>query len=85
MVADFLAREVVAIYPQIEHDGYPPRELFRKPDDIGVMGLNMPEQFGGGAADYVYNVVLQEETARAGVMLGALRTHLDVILPYLPE
>jgi acyl-CoA dehydrogenase len=26
--------------------------------------------------------VLQEETARAGVVVGSLRTHLDVVLPY---
>ena len=32
--------------------------------------------------DYRYNVVLQEESARALVTLGTVRTQLDVILPY---
>jgi acyl-CoA dehydrogenase len=47
------------------------------------MGVQMPEEFGGGGQDdYRYNAVIQEEMARASVTLGALRTHLDVVLPY---
>jgi acyl-CoA dehydrogenase len=51
--------------------------------DLGVMGINMPAEWGGaGLDDYVYNVVLQEETARLGITIGSLRTHLDVVMPY---
>jgi acyl-CoA dehydrogenase len=79
----FIAREVVPVYPEWEAAGCPPREVFRRLGEIGVMGMNMDEKWGGaGQQDYVYNVVLQEETARAGVTIGPLRTHLDVVLPY---
>jgi acyl-CoA dehydrogenase len=45
--------------------------------------MNMPVEFGGGGqTDYTFNAILQEETARAVVTLGTLRTQLDVILPY---
>lgn len=37
---------------------------------------------GGGQDDYRFNVVIQEECARAIVTLGGLRTHLDVVIPY---
>ena len=61
----------------------PAAGVFRRLGEIGVMGMNMDEKWGGaGQQDYVYNVVLQEETARAGVTIGSLRTHLDVVLPY---
>jgi acyl-CoA dehydrogenase len=56
--------------------------VFRRLGELGVMGMNMPERWGGSEQDYIYNVVLQEETAQAGVTIGSLRTHLDVILPY---
>jgi len=82
MVRSFVAREVVPEYPQWEVAGAPPRDAFRRLGDLGIMGMNMPEEWGGSGQDYTYNVVLQEETARAGVVIGSLRTHLDVILPY---
>jgi len=83
LVRSFITREVVPVYRQWEAAGCPPREMFRRLGEIGVMGVNMDEKWGGaGQHDYVYNVVLQEETARAGVTIGSLRTHLDVVLPY---
>jgi acyl-CoA dehydrogenase len=83
MVRNYLEREVVPVYPLWEEAGVVPKEFFKHFGDTGVMGMNMPEEFGGGGqSDYTYNVVLQEETARLCVTLGPLRTHLDVILPY---
>lgn len=82
MVREFVAREVVPAYPEWEQLGAPPRDVFRRIGALGVMGMNMGEEWGGAAQDYTYNVVLQEEIARAGVTIGSLRTHLDVVLPY---
>lgn len=83
MVRDFLEKEAVPAHPDWEEAGEVPREVFRRLGELGVMGMNMPVEFGGGGIeDYAFNVVLQEETARAGVTVGPLRTHLDVVLPY---
>jgi acyl-CoA dehydrogenase len=82
MIRSFVTRELVPEYPKWEENGAPPRQVFHRLGELGIMGMNMPEEWGGGAQDYLYNVVLQEETARAGVVVGSLRTHLDVILPY---
>jgi acyl-CoA dehydrogenase len=79
----FLQREAVPAFPSWERNGIVPREFFRSLGELGVMGMNMPIEYGGGGqADYTYNVVLQEETARQSVTLGPLRTHLDIVLPY---
>jgi acyl-CoA dehydrogenase len=52
----------VPSYPEWEKLGHIPREFFRKLGDIGVMGMAIPEEYGGsGNADYRYNVILQEE------------------------
>jgi acyl-CoA dehydrogenase len=82
MIRNFVAKEIVPEYHVWEEAGAPPRQVFRRLGELGVMGLNMPEEWGGSEQDYTYNVVLQEETARAGVVVGSLRTHLDVVLPY---
>ena len=45
--------------------------------------MNMPTEYGGGGeSDYAYNAIVQEETAKAIVTLGTLRTHMDIVLPY---
>ncbi|MBA4863553.1 acyl-CoA dehydrogenase family protein [Streptomyces sp. PSKA54] len=83
LVRDFIAREVVPHYEDWEKAGRLPRKIFEQLGSLGVMGLAIPEEYGGsGLDDYRYNVVLQEETARQLVTLGTVRTQLDVILPY---
>lgn len=83
LVRDFIAKEVVPVYNDWEQAGRLPRELFEKLGALGVLGMAVPEEHGGaGQDDYRYNVVLQEEAARALVTLGTVRTQLDVILPY---
>jgi acyl-CoA dehydrogenase len=83
LIREFIAREVVPGFPGWEQQGHVPREFFRKLGDIGVMGMAIPEKFGGsGDRDFRYNVIVQEEASRALVTLGTARTQLDVILPY---
>jgi acyl-CoA dehydrogenase len=81
--AEFLRREVAPSYPEWEREERVPKSLFRKLGDIGVIGMNMPTEYGGGGvSDYAYNAIVQEESARALVSLGTLRTHMDIVLPY---
>lgn len=84
LARDFIEKEVVPAYPQWEKAGRMPRETFAKLGETGIMGgITLPEEYGGGGQDdYRYNVVLQEEAARALVTLSTVRTQLEVILPY---
>jgi acyl-CoA dehydrogenase len=80
---DFLQRRVVPDYPAWVAEGLTPRSFFTEIASLGVQGMAFDPAFGGaGIRDYRYNVVLQEEAARAHVTLGTLRTQLDVIAPY---
>ena len=83
LARDFVAKEVVPNYAGWERAGQLPREVFERLGSLGLLSIAVPEEFGGaGIGDYRYNVVLQEEAARALVTLGTVRTQLDVILPY---
>ena len=83
LVRNFVAKEVVPHYTDWEHAGRLPRTVFKQLGSLGVLGIPVPEEYGGaGLNDYRYNVVLQEEAARALVTLGTVRTQLDVVLPY---
>lgn len=86
LVREFIEREVLPNFTEWEKLGHIPREFFRKLGGIGVMGMAIPEKFGGsGDPDYRYNVILQEEASRALVTLGTTRSQLDVWLPYFLE
>src|SRR5690349_16890909 len=83
LARDFVEKEVVPAYPEWEMGGRMPRAVFEKMGSLGMLGMAIPEEYGGGGApDYRYNVVLQEEAARALVTLSTVRTQLEVILPY---
>jgi acyl-CoA dehydrogenase len=83
MIRDFLSREVVPVFPEWLEQELVPRDFFRSIAKLGVLGLNIPEEYGGsGEADFRYSLVLSEEVARAQVHLGPLRTHMDVVMPY---
>ena len=74
LARDFVEKEVVPHYPEWEKAGRMPRETFELMGSLGMLGMAIPEEYGGsGTPDYRYNVVLQEEAARALVTLSTVR------------
>ena len=73
-IRDFIAKEVVPVYDEWEEAGHPPRDLYRKLGELGVMGFDIPEEYGGaGETSFKYQAVITEEAARAGVSFGQLQ------------
>src|SRR5258708_22145471 len=82
-IRQFLVKEVVPDYPAWEKAGAPPRDFYRGAGELGFIGIQVPEKFGGGGEPtFTYNAILTEESQRACVGLGSLRVHMDVVLPY---
>ncbi|KAF0969597.1 MULTISPECIES: acyl-CoA dehydrogenase family protein [Gordonia] len=85
-IRDFIAKEVVPVYHDWEKQGHPPREFYNRLGDLGVLGIEAPEEFGGGGVtDFTYSLVIAEETSAAGVTFGSYSVHSNLILPYLME
>ncbi|MDI5967449.1 acyl-CoA dehydrogenase family protein [Streptantibioticus silvisoli] len=83
-VRTFLAREVVPYHEQWEQDGIVDREVWRAAGRQGLLGLAVPEEYGGGGTgDFRYPAVLAEEFARAGASGFAVAVHNDMVGPYL--
>ncbi|MGV9408612.1 acyl-CoA dehydrogenase family protein [Nocardia sp. NPDC003693] len=86
LVRDFVKQKIVPDYADWEKAGLMPRDVFTAMGELGMLGIALPQEHGGaGLRDYRFNMVLQEEAARALVTLGTVRTQLDVILPYFLE
>jgi alkylation response protein AidB-like acyl-CoA dehydrogenase len=84
----FLEREVIgeeARYGEWERAGIVPREVFALAGTGGFLGMAVPEIYGGaGAEDFRLNLVIGEESQRAGVASFGLgiTLHNDICLPY---
>ncbi|MFD4829347.1 acyl-CoA dehydrogenase family protein [Streptomyces uncialis] len=84
MIRDFIAKEVKPDFERWEKDNLVDREIFRKLGALGVMGFDIPEEFGGsGDISYKFQVVITEECARAAVSLGHYGVSTGIVLPYL--
>lgn len=86
MAAEFNARAVAPHYAQWDQDHMMSRELWTAAGEQGLLGLAVPEEFGGlGMDDYRYRAVLDEEFAKSNHLAVGLAFHLhdDMVLPHL--
>ncbi|MBB5434254.1 alkylation response protein AidB-like acyl-CoA dehydrogenase [Nocardiopsis composta] len=85
-VAEFLEREVKPHHAQWEKDGIVPREVWTEAGKVGLLGLGVPEAYGGsGVRDFRFNAVLSEEICKAHASGLGFTLQNDVIAPYLVD
>ncbi len=86
MAAEFNSRAVAPHYAQWDKDHMMSRDLWSAAGEQGLLGLAVPEEFGGmGMDDYRFRAVLDEEFARSNHLAVGLAFHLhdDMVLPHL--
>jgi long-chain-acyl-CoA dehydrogenase len=84
-VKEFLDREVVPHLDEHARDHGLPREFWLAAGKQGLLGLEVPEEYGGaGAGDFRFNAVLTEELAKVNMTLpSCVGIHTDIVAPYL--
>lgn len=82
-VRRFVETELQPFHEEWEEAGLVPREVWRKAGEAGMLCCNVSEQYGGPGADFLYNVVVIEEMARAGVTGPGFNIHSDMVATYL--
>ncbi|WP_067830176.1 acyl-CoA dehydrogenase family protein [Nocardia inohanensis] len=83
-VRSFIESEVVPVYDEWYAAGIVPREFYYKLAELGIFGIEVPEEFGGaGIESFKFQAILLEETARAGVSFGGSGVHVGLCLPYI--
>ena len=75
-VRQFVAKEVMPVASELDHRNEYPHELVRQMQEIGLFGLNIPEEYGGSAIDHTTFAMIFEEISRGWLGLaGVLGTH----------
>ncbi|MGW1365319.1 acyl-CoA dehydrogenase family protein [Streptomyces chartreusis] len=86
-IREFLHRHVHARTDEFIETAAIPRDIWTEAGKQGFLGLEIPEEYGGGEArDYRYNTVLAEELAKVTAALSScLGIHTDIVAPYLVD
>lgn len=78
MIADFSEKEVAAAVPNMEKGEFP-RGLLKQMADLGLMGIPVPQTYGGGGLDFVSYMIAIHEISKVSPALGViLSVHTSV-------
>src|ERR1044072_9060394 len=85
-VRGYIESELVPIAEKWEADRLVDRSAYVAAGKHGLIGFNMPEEFGGGGSDdFRFNAIIDEEIAKSGVHGPAVSLHNDVFGPYFKD
>ena len=69
-VERFAASEIAPIASQVDESNEFPQEMWGKLGEMGLLGLTVPEQYGGSDMGYLAHLVAMEEISRASGSIG---------------
>jgi alkylation response protein AidB-like acyl-CoA dehydrogenase len=88
MARNFAEKQVAPRLEEWASEGQVDRALFTAAGELGLLGLDVEEEYGGaGVDDFRYNVVLNEELTRIGATAVVMNLcgFNDLIAPYLVQ
>ena len=80
---EYVEREIAPHAEKWERERIVDRSAYVAAGKYGLIGFNMPEEYGGGGSDdFRFNAVINEEIAKWGSIAPALSLQNDVVGPY---
>jgi alkylation response protein AidB-like acyl-CoA dehydrogenase len=85
LTRDFAKAEIEPYAAEWDRDHHFPRELYGKLAELGLMGVCIPEEYGGAGADFLSYILVLEELSRADAGVGVtVAVHTSAVtLPIL--
>jgi len=69
-VHHFAQHEIAPIAAKVDHDNAFPNEIWPVLGGMGLLGVTVPEEYGGANMGYLAHVVAMEEISRASASIG---------------
>src|SRR5664279_2104610 len=64
-VREFARKEILPVAAQFDESGEFPYDIIKKMGQMGLMGIEVPEEYGGAGLDTIAYVLTMEEVAKA--------------------
>lgn len=80
---NFYQTEVVPFHDEWEKQGNVSRELWKKAGDAGMLGVTVPEEYGGMGLDAKFAAVHWEEQAYSLCTGPGFALHSEIVCPYI--
>ncbi|MFT9599782.1 acyl-CoA dehydrogenase [Mesobacillus sp.] len=78
MVRDFTQTEIAPFVEKME-EGEFPREILKKMGELGLMGIPVPEEYGGSEMDFISYIIAIHEISKVSATVGViLSVHTSV-------
>ena len=86
-VRDFVKSELLPNVDDWEEKGFLPKTIFREMGELGFLGLEFENEFGGSQTDFWMTVVFAEELAKckSGGVGFSVIVHTDMSSPWLQK
>ncbi|SFS35399.1 acyl-CoA dehydrogenase [Marininema halotolerans] len=79
MVRDFAKKEISPWIESMDQEDRFPKEVVSQMGEVGLMGIPIPEAYGGSGADYLSYIIALEEISRVSATAGViLSVHTSV-------
>jgi alkylation response protein AidB-like acyl-CoA dehydrogenase len=79
MVRDFAEKEIAPFVPVMEETEQFPRHIVKKMGEAGLMGIPIPEEWGGAGVDFTSYILAINEISKVSATLGViLSVHTSV-------
>ena len=82
-VAEFLRKEATPNQQRWANQHQVDREFWNKLGDAGLLGLDLPEQYGGAGGDFGYSATVAEELAMAHDTASGWVVHSPIVAHYV--
>ncbi|BFZ22245.1 hypothetical protein BsWGS_25284 [Bradybaena similaris] len=79
----FMQEEVIPNHDKWENDGQVSREVWEKAGQMGLLGVDTPEEHGGLGGDFLMSCVVGEEQLYANCTGPGWALHSDIVMPYI--
>lgn len=79
MVRDFAEKEIAPIVEQMDETDEFPTEVVRKMGELGLMGIPLPQRYGGSGMDFTSYIIAIHELSKVSASFGViLSVHTSV-------
>ncbi|MBM4327174.1 MAG: acyl-CoA dehydrogenase [Deltaproteobacteria bacterium] len=82
-VRKFCEREVAPFVDEWEEAGIVPKSVWKRMGEQGFLCMQVPEEYGGMGADFLFSVILLEELVKTNHFGLDANLHSDIVVPYI--